>query len=382
MIFILKTFYFCFSLSIGSLQFLNLYYGEIGLAKGQIGMLFAIGPLVMIVAQPVWGVLTDLWDRPKATLLLTLLGSACTAAFFPFAYDFHHFVILNLFYWFFQSSINPIADSTALALLVDRNDFGKIRLWGSLGYAIGVISIGRILDFIGLEFMFLLHSGVLLITLLVLLRLPIQKGEKKHFLIKEAAGLLKNQAFVLFLFFNFLLQLTINANNSFYGIHMQSLGASITIVGFTLLLKSIWEIPFFAVSGKLMKRFSYPMLLSFAAFIYACRWSVLGFSDNLQVLIWTQILLSFSFSIHYFASVAYVDVLTPQNYRATGQTLYTAVTLGLGGVTGNLLGGWVLNHFAAETMFQLTTILALAGIPFLWMEKKDSSIKVSREKDI
>lgn len=354
---LLKTFYFCFSLSVGAFQFLNLYYVDFGLTTGQIGMLFAVGPFVMIFAQPFWGLFTD-YCSPKLTLLIMILGSAGTALFFPISFEFWHLFFLNIIYFFFQSAIPPIADSTAMSLLEDRNDFGKIRLWGSLGYAVGVVSIGRILDFFGLPLLFIIHSSFLVFALALAIKLPLKKGGKKHFKIREIVGLFKNQAFLMFLVFSFLLHLTVHANNSFYAIYLQELGATITIVGIALLIKSILEIPFFAMSKKLMSRYSYSMLLSVVAMMYAFRWLVLGYSDDLSVLVWSQILLSLSYSIQYFVSVAYVDFITPEKYRATGQTIYWAVALGLGGLIGNVLAGWVLKYVDIENMYQIATVLS------------------------
>lgn len=380
---LLKAFYFCFYLGIGSMQFLNLYYANFGLSKGEIGILFAVGPFVMICTQPLWGILTDYWERPKFTLFLTLVGSAATVAFFPFSMDFQHLLILTILYSFFQSAVSPIADSTALSLLQDRNDFGKIRLWGSLGYAVGVVSIGRILDFFGLALMFGLHSGLLICSFIIAIMLPVKKGGKKHFQLKEAVGLLKKPVFIAFLAFHFILQLTVHANNSFYSIYLETLGANVTLIGIALLIKSILEIPFFAMSTRLMSRFSYPMLLTIAAAIYSVRWLVLGFSDNLPILIWSQILLSLSFALQNFVSVAYVDDMTPKRYRATGQTLYWAISFGLGGVVGNILAGMALNDIQIPHMYQMSAFLAALSILLLWACPQNEKLKTNLdlEKD-
>lgn len=368
----LKTFYFLFSLSIGSFQFLNLYYVDVGLSVAQVGILFAIGPFVMIFAQPFWGVLTDYWNSPKITLLIMTLGTAGIALFFPFSYEFNALLVLNVLYFFFQSSVQPVADGTAMAMLSDRNDFGKIRLWGSLGYAIGVLTVGGVLEILGLRLMFFLHSAFLTIALIFAMKLPVKMAGKRHFSIREAVGLFRNSAFVMFLLFSFFVHLTVHANNAFYGIHLENMGATVGLVGIALMIKSVLEIPFFAMSKTLMRRFSYRSLLTSVAMIYSLRWLVLGYSDALSVLVWSQILLSLSFAIQYFVSAAYVDYITPERYRATGQTFYWAVSFGLGGLVGNALAGWVLNVVEINVMYQIATVVSLVGILFLWLvrEKK------------
>ncbi|WP_066189744.1 MFS transporter [Gracilibacillus timonensis] len=374
---LLKLFYFMFTMSTGAFQFLNLFYADFGLDAREIGILFAVGPMVMIVAQPFWGMVTDYMNSAKVTLGVMIVGAAATILFFPISSQFEHLLWLNILFFFFQSAIPPIADVTAMAMLDSRKEFGKIRLWGSLGYAAGVLVVGRLLDIFGLNLMFILHSVLIVVALFLALKLPVQLAAKKEFHLKEILALFRNHHFVLFLCFSFMVHLTVHANNSFYSIHMQDLGASISLIGFALLIKSILEVPFFSLSRQLMNAFSYPVLLTAVAFVYGMRWLILGVSTNIDILLWSQILLALSYSIQYFVAVAYVDELTPENYRATGQTIFWAVSLGLGGVVGNMLAGWVLTFMTIEQMYQLATVVALASIVILWLKPKKKTLQGS-----
>lgn len=366
----LKAFYLFYFIGFGALQFLNLYYANSDLMVGQIGVLFAVGPFVMIFAQPLWGMLTDYFHAPKVILFIIILGSACTSLFFPFANQFEHFFILNIIYFFFQSAIPPIADSTAMGLLDNRNEFGTIRAWGSFGYAVGVLCVGWLLDLFGIPLLFILHSTFLIIALLYAMKLPIKQSPQKRFKLSEAMGLFSNRTFIFFLLFSFFLHLPVHANNSFYAIHLQDFGATITLVGLALLIKSILEVPFFAMSKQLLNRYSFAVLLSVAGLTYAARWFVLGISDQLHVLVWSQALLSLAYSIQYFTSIAYVDFITPVKYRATGQTFYWAITYGLSGVSGNLLAGWLLDFMTVQTLYQFATIMSVLSITFIWLKPK------------
>ncbi|WP_054859846.1 MFS transporter [Gracilibacillus sp. JCM 18860] len=301
-----------------------------------------------------------------------ILGAATTALWFPITINFEHLLILNIIYFFFHSAIPPIADVTAISIIGSRKDFGKIRLWGgSIGYAVGgVVAIGRLLDIFGLDIMFVLHSSLIVFALILALQLPVQTAKKKQFHLKKVIRLFYNPAFSLFLIFSFFLHLPVHANNSFYAVYLQDLGASISLVGIALLIKSILEVPFFSMSKKLMSVFTFPILLTSVAFFYGLRWLVLGISDNLDTLVWSQILLSLSYSIHYFVAVAYVDELTPIKYRATGQTIYWAVALGLAGIIGNLIAGWLLRFIEINQMYQLATAVSFTSIFLLWIKRK------------
>ncbi|GAB2567421.1 MFS transporter [Gracilibacillus alcaliphilus] len=367
---LLKLFYFIFSMATGAFQFLNLFYADFGLDTQEIGMLFAVGPMVMIVAQPFWGMITDYMNSAKLTLSLMSIGSAATILFFPISTQFEHLLWLNILFFFFQSAIPPIADVTSMTMLESRKEFGKIRLWGSVGYAVGVLVVGRLLDIFGLDLMFILYSVLIVAALFLAMKLPVKPAAKKEFHMREVLALFTNPQFALFLLFSFMVHLTVHANNSFYSIHMQDLGASISLIGIALLIKSILEVPFFSLSRQLMNAFSYPMLLTAVAFVYGLRWLILGVSTNVDILLWSQLLLALSFSIQYFVAVAYVDELTPENYRATGQTIFWAVSLGAAGVIGNVLAGWVLNFVTIEQMYQLAAAVSFISIAILWLKPR------------
>ncbi len=124
------------------------------------------------------------------------------------------------------------------------------------------------------------------------------------------------------------------------------------------------------MSKKTNECFYFSYIVNISSFFLCLRWLVLGISDNLDTLVWSQILLSLSYSIHYFVAVAYVDELTPIKYRATGQTIYWAVALGLAGIIGNLIAGWLLRFIEINQMYQLATVVSFTSIFLLWIKRK------------
>ncbi|GGH87174.1 MFS family permease [Pullulanibacillus pueri] len=377
---ILRVFYFCLFFSVGAFQFLNLYYGQIGFSQREIGILFAVGPFMMLVGQPFWGYVSDRWDAPKWVLGILLSGSALTALGFLLTDRFSLYLVLNVFYWFFQSAINPIIDSTALKLLPDKNQYGSIRMWGALGYALSVVIVGWLLDVVGLFSLFIIHACLLIFTLAIGLQLPIKRGNEIKFDWKEATQLFKSKPYVAFLVFNFLLQLTVSINNSFYGLYLKELGVGVTMVGVALLIKSILEVPFFGLSNRLITRFSFRFLFALGAFVYALRWLILGISTATSLLIISQVLLSLSFSLLSFTSVLFVDRIMPDHYKSTGQTLYWATSMGISGVVGNVLAAWFLNNYSMGEMYRWITAMALLAGLIIWFSLGREESKAHRKK--
>ena len=255
-------------------------------------------------------------------------------------------------------------------------------MWGALGYAIAVLSVGWLLDQIGLSLLFVVHAGILLLTLLIAVNLPIKQGRGIEFKWKEAMVVFKSAPYVSFLLFNFLLQLTVSAHNSFYSLYLKQFGIGLTMVGFALLLKSILEIPFFATSNWFLKRFSFRFLLALVAVVYAARWLILGVSTSPFLLIASQVLLSLSFSVHSFTAVVFVDQVMPDKYKSTGQTLYWATSFGLSGVAGNVLAAWFLNHFSIGAMYQWITGIVLIAALIIWVSIRNLESNVNNKQSV
>lgn len=70
-----KAFYFFFYTALGSLfPFFSLYYKQLWLTPGQIGLLLALRPAVKLVCLPLWKMVTDRFSRPKVVYFISIFG--------------------------------------------------------------------------------------------------------------------------------------------------------------------------------------------------------------------------------------------------------------------------------------------------------------------
>lgn len=73
--FVSKAFYFFFYTALGSLfPFFSLFYKQLWLTPGQIGLLLALRPVVKLVCLPLWKMVTDRFSRPKVVYFISILG--------------------------------------------------------------------------------------------------------------------------------------------------------------------------------------------------------------------------------------------------------------------------------------------------------------------
>ena len=70
-----KAFYFFFYTALGSLfPFFSLFYKQLWLTPGEIGLLLALRPAVKLVCLPLWKMVTDRFSKPKVVYFISILG--------------------------------------------------------------------------------------------------------------------------------------------------------------------------------------------------------------------------------------------------------------------------------------------------------------------
>lgn len=119
------------------------------------------------------------------------------------------------------------------------------------------------------------------------------------------------------------------------------------------------SVPIFALTGLLLKRFKEMTLLMVAAFLYSIRWFLYGVWDDPQILTYLQLLHGVTFPLFFVAVFHYVTKLVPRELIATGQLLFIASTIGLGGLLGNAGGGWHMETYSPQETYHLAGYFSL-----------------------
>jgi PPP family 3-phenylpropionic acid transporter len=94
--------------------FIPLYFQHLGFTQPQIGTLLSLGPLIAILAQPVWGTLSDRAKTKNRILLLLIAGSGGAMLLYPLSNQFAYLLIMICVFTFFQTSIFAVSDAITL----------------------------------------------------------------------------------------------------------------------------------------------------------------------------------------------------------------------------------------------------------------------------
>ncbi|SFF83810.1 MFS transporter, PPP family, 3-phenylpropionic acid transporter [Planifilum fulgidum] len=365
-----RLFYFLAFWALGGLYpLLSIYLKEeIRLSGSQIGTLVSIGPIVMVIAQPVWGLICDWTGRARTVLVTALLATGGIGLGFLFFDEYLPLLAAASSLALFQGAIIPISDTlTVNYAMRHRLDYGSFRLWGAIGFAAAGFAMGWLAERFGLSVIFYGFALTLWLGAASARRMPGDRISMRMDLRSGLSRLIRLPRFALFLLATFLVFGPIFANNTYMGLLFQSSGATVAGVGLGFLLAAGSEVPFMKIAGNWIRRRGALAVTLFAAGISALRWLFYFFEPDILWLYLTSVVQGLSTGLFIPAALIYVRNLAPEEAKTTAVSLYTAAGTGLGNWFCTLLGGWILETFDIFTTYLFFGILTAVGAMILWI---------------
>ncbi len=352
--------------------FLALFYKSQGLTGGQIGLLAAISPIISFFGAPLWTGAADASHRHKLVTMLSIIGVVIVAFIFPGVASFGGLLLMISLFAFLGSPTGSLVDSAVLALLGDRKErYGRIRLWGTIGYGVIAPFAGSLIGRLGLKWAFWGYAILMLGGLLIITRIPFRQSHSNGSFRGGMRVLFANQSWMLFLVMVFIAGIGMATINNYLFVYMQSLGASKTLMGFALTVSTISEVPAMFFSDRLLRRFGARGMLIIAMTTIGLR--LIGYSLTTQplVVLVIQLVHGLTFAAIYTAGVYYADQIAPLGMKAITQGMFGGTLMGFGSAAGGLLGGLLMDRFSPGGMYAFIGTLVLVGlIVFLLVERR------------
>lgn len=239
----------------------------------EIGMIMGVAPLISILAQPVVGFLSDKYQTIKKILILLYVG-VFAASFGIFFTDQFWIVFTSVLLMHFAlSPCTPLIDSmTIKSLGTEKHEYGKIRLWGSVGFSLIAITSGPLLQWWGIEKIYILFWFVTLFTLFYFTFLKDQNQSSETVDFKSVAQVFKNRGFLWFLVLCLIIMIPHRINDTMIVLHLERLGANGFMVGLAWALAAVSEVPVFYFLSRKLKDYKDLALLGVVAVFYTLRW--------------------------------------------------------------------------------------------------------------
>ncbi|MEE8588928.1 MAG: MFS transporter [Sulfurimonadaceae bacterium] len=346
-------YFFYFAIVAIYVIFLPKVLSMVGYSPSEIGIIFAAGPLVRFAIPFLFlkGIKLDLKTFNSALVLLLLAA----ISFFLTIESFWPLLFSNIAMGIGMSLILPYVEVIALSL-IGKESYGKVRLFGSIGFILVALVLVKFLDIPTTALLFLL----VMVTSTVLFGYIIAHLDNKKVVEPESIegkhlNLLAHWPLWLGLM---LMQVSFGPFYNFFTIYETAHGISLETTVYLWSFGVIAEIILFYFQGPLLRR-NLLKLLEFSLLITVIRWLLTYlFPENLIVLYFAQSLHAFSFALFHTAAISYLYALYSE--RKLAQQFFFGISYGLGGFIGAISAGYIYELWPSMLFLYAAFVAALA----------------------
>jgi len=365
----LSAWYFCYFAFVGAFApYFTLYLQSLGLNAAAIGTLMSLMLAMRLVAPNIWGWLADHLGHKVLVVRLSALLSVGGFLIFFFVRDFWGLFVAMAAMAFFWSASLPLVEALTLRHLEGRAEhYGRVRLWGSVGFIAAVLITGTWLDRAPLSSLLWVNLALMIgigVCAWMLVDAPALVTPSAPVSLRK--GLLRPEVLALLL-----ACLLMSAAHSpfyvFYSIHLVDHGYDKSAVGALWSLGVLAEIGIFLNMPRLLRAWSPRGILMISFVLAIVRFLLIGWgADSVALMLLAQLLHGATFGANHAAAVAALNHWFPARQQGRVQALYGSVSFGAGGMIGNLASGAAWETLGPSLTFTLGSAFAAAGLLLTW----------------
>ena len=360
----LSLFYFAYFSVVGVyVMFMPEALTGFGYSKSEIGIVYAIAPLMRFLLPFIFKYYVKL--TAKIYLMALLLMFLSSLLFTATVHNFYLHLFSNAIFGASMGIVLPYVETISLHKL-SKELYGKIRLWGSVGFILIALCLGQI-DASPMETIYYLClTGFFTWVFGYFVLQYDEHKEQENVEGDKGFSLKKYWAFWVSIF---LMQVAFGGFYTFFTIYETEQGFSKEIISYLWTFSVICEIAMLYFQGALLRR-NLLTLLKFATLITAFRWLLLYcYPTSLEITFFSQSLHAISFALYHTAAITYVFSLYTQKRLA--QQFFLGISFGLGGGVGSFMAGKLYGDY----LFLIEAMITLgAFIMLLIHDKRKKSI--------
>ena len=354
-------YFFLFQVAAIGMAFMPAHLRALGLTGTQISTALAVSPLLALSVPLGWAWLADRTQRHDRVLQLISFGAFL--GFTPLAWahgraasSFALILLGYLGYATFYVGMGGMADALAVARVRAGAIYGRIRLWGSIGFIIAAVTVGALLGPYLLRLRGPLVPCAMWAALAAAFVASLSLGGTGEPTIRprvaDIRALLAEPGLRLLLLAGALHWACMSPYNVFFGVFLRDLGLEPLWWGVAYAIGVTAEMLVLLTFHRMHARFSLDALLAAAFIASALRWVGNAVLRAPAALIALQALHGMTFGMFWSAAIALVAATVPAKLRATGQALLV-MAINLGGAVGNLAVGRLYDSAGPATLFAM-----------------------------
>ncbi|MES2739769.1 MAG: MFS transporter [Pseudomonadota bacterium] len=342
----------------------SLFFAERGMTVGQIGVLMSLVQVMRIVGPNLWGWVADHTGARVMVLRLTALAALLSFSGIAAGHSFPAFVAAMALLNLFTSAQGPMCDALMVAeMRGDLTYYGRLRLWGSVGFIVAVTAAGYAMQWFGIVALPWIAGALLVCVLLASLRLREVTLPARHADTPSLASLMRKPEVLAFFGASALMVAAHAALYVFYSLYLATNGYSKSVIGLMWSLGVVAEVAVFYCQAPLFQRWGARRILYLSFALALLRFAMIGAGAHLlAVLVAAQLLHGATFAAHHSASVSTMQRWFAGPLQSRGQALYISIAYGLGGSLGGLFLAKCWERFGPGSVYWVACALAACAL--------------------
>lgn len=349
---------------------ISVYLMDRGFKASDVSLVVSASFLTSMITQPIIGKWNDEFDIKKVNAILFVIVAIGGIVFMVsnslFMIAVSYSVVLMMI-----NGVNPVMEKIATA---SPYQYGKIRIWGTIGYALGSQFAGILYDLVAPQAIFIVFvlTMILCIIGLVGTEPDIKKEAAKENEKVKTMTLFKNKKFVYYLAICAIFYGVTNMSNTFVPSMLTDKGLDVDVTSTILSIAVFCEAPLVLFSNRFMDKTANKTLLIISISMVCLQCAVYGFDLPLIfILLITFLAKHPSGMLYIMINLKVINTLIDENQQITAlayvATLKNLVAIIFQNVAGNILDvttysnlylicfGWMLVALILVIFFKISS---------------------------
>lgn len=368
------SFYFLHFATLGAMIPYAGYFFKSGKFSGtEIGILLAIFPVIKFAATSLW---TGIYEKMRAKTLFISCAIALSSVSLLPMYFFDGFFVAAFSlasFAVFGVGVIPVIDSATMKFAEDTGTpYGRMRLYGSVGFITSALAVGYFVDNFGAGSFIFAFTVLGLLNVLPVGFIKLEEWTRRKEQIKPLRFDFNTSAMTVMLV---LFLSTSMFHSNFFNIRVSEAGGSQTLAGYMWASGVFCEVIIFYFMDGVLKNISAKKIMLASVALTILRYAVTAFSTELPLLFAANLLHGVTYAGFHVAALTYFRRVLGPDMQLKAQSLYSGLGFGLGSVFGSFISGLCYDISGSGGVFAVAAAVCLISTVPLLLMKSDRQLK-------
>ena len=328
------------------------------MSNQQLGYLSAFGPLMALLIAPLISRSADLNGTHRQLLAAALFGSGAAIFGLGFAVNFLGVLIGSIALGIAACAFGPLADGLIARMASRRQlEFGRMRLWGSVSFAVFSLAFGWLWSNLGYGSMLYVTGALMMMMTPFALLLEADQSDLET--PSEARGLTRppriwNAGLYVLLSVNLLIGFALGFVGPFLGLRMKDLGGGALEVGALFAISALSEFPAMRFEKRIAARIGDAGVLIVSSAMFAGAYLGYALAPSAGVMLAFAVVQGTAFGLFFVASVRTIDSRAGA-LLGTMQSWRNGLAFGIAPLIAGPVSGWVAQSSASAWVFSVAS---------------------------